>query len=179
MKNIIIIGGSRGIGLAAARELVAAGHRVFLVGRSEDHLREALSGLPAGTETAAIDMAQTDAPEKLLACLKERDWTPDGLVFSAAAFGNRNNGRSVIEPGRSDLEQILVSNVVAPYATVKTLLPALRERHGQIVLIGSTAGIRRDKGGIYGISKWAFAFSLSGQAVLEQIDLRPIEGDTY
>mgnify|MGYP000333774751 FL=1 len=114
---------------------------------------------------------------------------------------------------------------------VKEFLPLLAPG-SRIVLIGSTSGIRRDRGGIYGISKWALrsyayalreeckpmgigvslinpggtftetrkksseedrslletsdlgkvitlTFRLSPQAVLEEVNIRPLQGDTY
>ena len=200
MKNIVIIGGSRGIGLAAAKELAAAGHRLLIVGRNRSHLDEAKA--------------------------------QDGIVISAAAFPDPATQRSVLKPEAEELSQILEQNVVACYRFVRELFPLLKKQKGRIVLIGSTAGVRRDKGGIYGISKWAlrdFAyqlrdeckasgvsvslvnpggtfterrvkkcpedttlletsdlgkvialiFELSRQAVIEQVDIRPLSGDTY
>ena len=38
--NIVIIGGSRGIGKAAARELLQDGHKVLIVGRNPKTLEE-------------------------------------------------------------------------------------------------------------------------------------------
>ena len=232
MKNIVIIGGSRGIGLAAAKELAAAGHRLLIVGRNRSHLDEAKAQLPPETITQSLDTIRPDAP-KILADLLEKESFPlDGIVISAAAFPDPATQRSVLKPEAEELSQILEQNVVACYRFVRELFPLLKKQKGRIVLIGSTAGVRRDKGGIYGISKWAlrdFAyqlrdeckasgvsvslvnpggtfterrvkkcpedttlletsdlgkvialiFELSRQAVIEQVDIRPLSGDTY
>ena len=67
-----------------------------------------------------------------------------------------------------------------------------------IVLIGSTSGIRRDRGGTFTETRKksseedrslletsdlgkviALTFRLSPQAVLEEVNIRPLQGDTY
>ena len=68
----------------------------------------------------------------------------------------------------------------------------------RIVLIGSTSGIRRDRGGIFTETRKksseedrslletsdlgkviTLTFRLSPQAVLEEVNIRPLQGDTY
>lgn len=49
-----------------------------------------------------------------------------------------------------------IGKAIANYRLVRNLLPLLKySGNARVVIIGSTAGIRQDKGGIYGISKWA------------------------
>ena len=40
-KNVVIIGGTAGIGLAAAQAAAAAGAKVWAVGRTEEHIEKA------------------------------------------------------------------------------------------------------------------------------------------
>jgi NAD(P)-dependent dehydrogenase (short-subunit alcohol dehydrogenase family) len=47
-KHVLVTGGSRGIGLACAREFLREGARVTVVGRSAAHMDKALSELKAG-----------------------------------------------------------------------------------------------------------------------------------
>ena len=51
-KVVVITGGSRGIGLAAAKSLGALGATVVLVGRNPDNLNAALKVLQDAGETA-------------------------------------------------------------------------------------------------------------------------------
>ncbi|MGM9625207.1 MAG: SDR family oxidoreductase [Eubacteriales bacterium] len=230
--NIVIIGGSRGIGYAAARQLAKDGHRLLLVGRSQETLDKAKNGLPQMTETLCADVTDAADAERLFTYCEER-FEPDGLILNAAAFANRDTHRSVLKPTSDELGAILDANVVAHYRIVRRLFPLLQKSgQGRIVFIGSTAGIRHDSGGIYGISKWALrsfaynlreeakqygvgvslinpggtfterrvkqdaddthlletsdlgiviatVFRLSAQAVIEQLDIRPLAGDTY
>ncbi len=238
--NIAIIGGSRGIGRAAAEKLVKDGHKLLLIGRNPDTLEKAKSELleanpsstPETIQTFAADITNETDSDNLTAYFEEK-FPLDGIVLNAAAFPNRETSRSVLKATPEELRTILDANVVAHYRLVRKIFPLLQKsKNGRIVLIGSTAGIRQDKGGVYGISKWALrsfaynlrdeakqygigvslinpggtfterrkkhseddvslletsdlgiviatVFKLSPQAVIEQLDIRPISGDTY
>lgn len=62
-QQVIIFGGSSGIGLATARALRAAGARVTIVSRSQDKLEAAAREIP-GLATAAVDATDTQAVKR-------------------------------------------------------------------------------------------------------------------
>ena len=62
-QQIIIFGGSSGIGLATAQTLLAAGGRVTVVGRSADKLQAAARQAP-GLATAAVDATDSEAVKR-------------------------------------------------------------------------------------------------------------------
>jgi len=59
-QHIVILGGSSGIGLACARELLAAAHRVTLAGRDPQRLARAAQTLQGDLATLELDAAATD-----------------------------------------------------------------------------------------------------------------------
>ena len=61
MKNIVITGGSRGIGFGLAKEFLLAGHRVMISGRNENTLSEARKMLRSETNNPAIEFIVSDA----------------------------------------------------------------------------------------------------------------------
>jgi len=86
-RHVLVTGGSRGIGLACARDFLAEGCRVSLVGRSPEHMARALaelkplgqvSGHCADLTDAAAALAAVDAAEAALGPI-------DILVNSAGA----------------------------------------------------------------------------------------------
>lgn len=83
-KNVVIIGGTAGIGLAAAQAAAAAGANVWAAGRSEGHIENA-KALSNGT--FEVRQADTHDAESMEAIFKEVG-TIDHLV-SAAVGGER------------------------------------------------------------------------------------------
>lgn len=153
--NVLITGGSRGIGLAVAKELALNGHRLLLAGRDVSALEKALSILPSGTLAFSVDLEKPEGVEVLADNARRAGFSPDVLVLNAAAFSD--GSRSVVEPDASELERVLRVNLTANYRLVQKFLPFVRKGYyPRIIIIGSTAALRRDTS-LYGISKAALA----------------------
>jgi len=79
-RNVVVIGGSRGVG----RQVVAAAHgngaRVLAVARREEPLRQLTREVP-GVQVLRLDASDEGAPARVFDLLK-----PDILVLSAGAF---------------------------------------------------------------------------------------------
>ena len=62
-RNVLVSGGTRGVGLAIARKLAADGYRVFALGRKEsDELTKAIAEFAAGAMNfVPFDLANVDA----------------------------------------------------------------------------------------------------------------------
>jgi len=83
----MVTGGSRGIGLGAARALGASGARLILVARSEEALRTAAGALQAEKIAAEWSVMDLGRPEQIAQWFAEctgRLGTPDILVNAAA-----------------------------------------------------------------------------------------------
>jgi NAD(P)-dependent dehydrogenase (short-subunit alcohol dehydrogenase family) len=78
-KNVIIIGGSRGVGRRIVEAAIGNGAHVLAVARQEAPLRE-LAGQVSGVDVLALDATQEDAPARVFAVLR-----PDILVLCAGA----------------------------------------------------------------------------------------------
>ena len=83
-KNVVIIGGTAGIGLAAAKAAAAAGAKVWAAGRTEGHIENAKQAANGSFE---VRQADTHDASSLEAIFKEVG-TVDHLV-SAAVGGER------------------------------------------------------------------------------------------
>lgn len=155
--NIVVVGGSRGIGKAIAAQLADDGNQVLIVGRNKENLEHTVKEIGENAFFYQADITKEGESIALAEYVKTK-FPIDGLVLSAAQFPKPETKTSVIDPEVSELSSILEANVVANYRFVKYLIPFLQKRQNpRIVMIGSTSGIRQDKGGVYGISKWALA----------------------
>ncbi len=73
MENVLIIGGTSGIGEAAASAFVARGDSVTVAGRDEERLRAALGRLGDGVKGATLDAGDPKATARLAASLAPID----------------------------------------------------------------------------------------------------------
>lgn len=154
--NILVVGGSRGIGKAIAKEL-SNDNKVLIVGRNEETINKTVNEIGENASGFRADITNVSDSHNL-AEFVVNEFQIDGLILAAAQFPKQETKTSVIDPSVDELSSILDSNVVANYRFVKELVPFLKTRKNpRIVIIGSTSGVRQDKGGVYGISKWALS----------------------
>jgi len=83
-KNVLVTGGSRGIGLACARVFLAEGARVAIASRSPRHLEQAAQSL-GRVMTAAADLAIAAAAAAMVERVEAELGPIDILVNSAGA----------------------------------------------------------------------------------------------
>jgi NAD(P)-dependent dehydrogenase (short-subunit alcohol dehydrogenase family) len=152
MPVAVITGASRGLGAALAHALAQRGWDLVVDGRD----RDALTTATAGTRSHAIAGDVADPAHR-------RD-----LADAAAALGGADllvNNASTLGaspmPAVADLEpevldDTLLTNVVAPHALTRLLLPQLLGQRGTVLNITSDAAVEPYEGwGAYGASKAA------------------------
>src|SRR5947208_3558043 len=115
MGNVIVTGGSRGIGLGIVRCLARGGHRVMALARKESpELREAVEeAASSGTGSIAFapyDLADTDGMAALVKQLRKDLGPIYGLVNNA---GMSVEGTLALT-GDSQIEQVVRLNVMSP-----------------------------------------------------------------
>lgn len=79
-KNMVVIGGSRGVGRRIVEAAIGSGARVLAVARQEGPLRQ-LAQEVSGTEVLSLDATDQGAPARVFGVLE-----PDILVLCAGAF---------------------------------------------------------------------------------------------
>lgn len=143
MKNLLITGGSRGLGAAFSAGVPEAGDNVWLVSRSQPDT-SAADGITRNW--IAADLADVEA-----AVMTVRqavgDAVLDVLIYNAgiwesAAFSNRYDFEQV---RLAETNRIIAVNMTSALATVQALLPNLRRStNPKIILIGSTSGMENN-----------------------------------
>nr|WP_303709863.1 SDR family oxidoreductase [Kutzneria buriramensis]WKX08033.1 SDR family oxidoreductase [Kutzneria buriramensis] len=78
----VVTGATRGLGNAAARELVADGAKVVITGREEKNVAEAAAALGPNAVGVVADNADASAPARLIAAAREHFGGFDGILVS-------------------------------------------------------------------------------------------------
>jgi NAD(P)-dependent dehydrogenase (short-subunit alcohol dehydrogenase family) len=168
MPVAVITGASRGLGAALAHALDTRGWDLVVDARDADALAAAV-----GSSTAhAVPGDVTDpAHRQALADAAARLGGADLLVNNASTLGASPMPR-LANLTHDVLDDVLFTNVVAPHALTRALLPQLVARHGAVVNITSDAAVEPYEGwGAYGASKAALD-QLTRILAAEQPDLR-------
>jgi 3-oxoacyl-[acyl-carrier protein] reductase len=163
MRNVIVTGGSRGLGLAISRRLVAEGFRVIAVARREsDELRAEIARVDGALAFAALDLDDLDAIADFVLRLKKDFGAPYGLVNNA---GLGTEGL-LATMHNSQIEALTRVNVTAPIILTKYVVRNMMSAGGgRIVNISSIIATTGYNGlAVYGATKAAlvgFTKSLS------------------
>lgn len=173
-KNVIITGGSSGIGKATAELLAAEGANVFIVARDRDKLDRALqeirdrgSAQDQRYGAFSADVTSYQEIEDVIAEIVEADGTPDILVNSAG----------IVYPGHfnelplSTFRKQMDVNYFGTLHTAKAVAPCMMERgSGHIVNISSFGGVF----GAFGYSAYAASkFAVCGFTETLRAELKP------
>ncbi|WP_134682372.1 SDR family NAD(P)-dependent oxidoreductase [Paracoccus ravus] len=134
-KTVLITGAGAGIGRALAIEADRLGHSLILAGRRAETLRETANALP---RPARIVEADVTTPEGRRA-IREAVAKAGGLDILINNAGKLVSGgiEALTDP---ELDALVATNIAAPVALTRDLLPALTARRGQVVNIGSVFG---------------------------------------
>ena len=155
MKNALITGASRGLGLALARRLAERGWGLILDARGKKALEQARQELSAKTKVVAIagDVTAESHRKKLLKAAQELGGL-DLIVNNASLLGPSPQPNLLDYP-LDVLEEVYRANVIASLGIIQALRSTLKP-DACIINVTSDAGVEAYSGwGGYGSSKAA------------------------
>jgi uncharacterized oxidoreductase len=135
-RTILITGGSSGIGLEVARQLLGRGNTVIVTGREQGRLDQACAELP-DLQAIVSDAADPGAIEALHRQVTERFPRLDVLVNNAGIMRKID---LAAERTPEDLTREIGINLAAPMQMVQQFLPTLRGRP-QALIVNVTSGL--------------------------------------
>lgn len=132
----LVTGGTRGIGLAIARRLAAAGATVVVCGRSTP------DALPEGLEFAACDVRDPESVRAVVDEVAARHGRLDILVNNAG--GSPGADAATASPRFS--ERVIALNLLAPLNMAQAAYRHMQAGGGAIVNIASVSAVRPSPG---------------------------------
>ncbi len=151
-RTVLVTGGSRGIGLACAREFAAAGHRVAVTFSSTPVDEPGVLAVKCDvTDPAQVDSALGEVEEQL------------GAVEVLVASAGVTRDGLLVRMSEDDFATVLDTNLTATWRLAKRVVPAMmKARWGRIVVVSSVgayvgapgqANYAASKAGLIGLAR--------------------------
>jgi len=141
MKNILITGGSSGLGAALAVEYAAPDVTLYLTGRDEARLQACAHKVEAKGGRALIQIIDVTDEAAMAAWIERIDAAHplDLVIANAGLSAGTGKGTESKEQNAS----IFATNVHGVFNTLHPVLPRMKARgYGQIAIMSSLAGFR-------------------------------------
>ena len=165
MTRSLITGANRGLGLETARQLIAAGHQVWIGARHPDRGQQAADQLGARfVRLDVTDDASVAAAVEIVGAL-------DVLVNNAGISGGRINPS---EATADDMRTVYETNVFGPVRVLHAFIPLLQQSEAPVVVnvssgVGSL-GLSADPEGPW--SEANYPVYASSKAALNMLTIR-------
>ena len=153
MRNVVITGGSRGLGLGIAQRLNCSGYRAIAIARKETNgltlaIERAEQRSPGSFHFVPFDLAEIDAIPDFVKTLRKNFGPIYGLVNNA---GISFDGALALMRN-SQIEQLVRLNTISPIVLTKYVVRSMMaDGGGRIVNIASITGLT----GYSGLSVYA------------------------
>lgn len=150
MKQIVITGGSDGIGKALAKSL-AQDFEVTVLARNKEKMEELAA--ETGCDFIVCDVRKAQDVEAAFSEIKSRHGAIDVLINNAGVIVNGD----LTETAYDTIENVISTNAIGAIFVTKACLEIMKpQKSGLIINIISTAGITaKANRSIYNASKWA------------------------
>ena len=127
--TVLVTGGASGLGAATVDAVAAAGGRPIVLDRAQ----------PSGdVEHELVDLSDRQATEDAVRAVSARTGGIDAVVTCA---GIDSCGRLEDVPG-DEWDRVILVNLVGTAAVIRAAMPDLTARHGRVVTVASTLGLR-------------------------------------
>jgi NAD(P)-dependent dehydrogenase (short-subunit alcohol dehydrogenase family) len=138
MKAALVTGATSGIGRAAAEALSSAGWWVMVAGRDAQRADEAVAALQGPGGRVVADLADDDAPRRLIEATVAEAGRLDALVNNAALYTQD----TVADLRDEELDTLLSVNLRAAIRLAGLAVAHMRESGGGVIVnVSSEAGL--------------------------------------
>lgn len=174
IRNIIITGGSSGMGRAMAETFVKAQAQVFVIGRDEEKLRATARELGPRVTCHQADVSERGQVASTVAAILEHVDAIDVLI-NAAGFVRGVTTDMPLDEAEREWDAVIDANLKGSFLMSVAVAPHLRRPGGRIIYISSIAAFTGGrnpgsvayaaaKSGLHGLT-YGFARELSSQGI--------------
>jgi 3-dehydrosphinganine reductase len=170
-KNIIITGGSSGLGLELARYYAGEGNNIGLIARNPDKLQSATEQLQALSADTKIVCHSADVihPEAAGEAISQLAGSMGGIDLLINSAGILREGRFE-EMDIETFREVMDINLFGTINIIKSALPHLKASRGQVVNIASMAALS----GVFGYTCYtASKHALAGFTESLRYEMKP------
>jgi len=170
-KNIVITGGSSGLGLELALHYAGKGHNIGLIARNPDKLQSAVEQLQALSPGIKVTCHSAD--------VSDQEAAGEAISQLAGSLGGIDlliNSAGILHEGRfeeTDIEtfrEVMEVNLFGTINIIKAALPYLKDSRGQLVNIASMAALT----GVFGYTTYtASKHALAGFTESLRYEMKP------
>src|SRR5467141_4554155 len=151
-KLAVVTGGTTGIGFATARRFVDEGAYVFITGRRQKELDEAVKAIGNNVAGVRGDVSKLQDLDRLYETVKVK-----GKIDVMVANAGTGEFAPLASLTEAHFDKLFALNVKGTLFTVQKALPLMNDG-GSIILVGSVASIKGTASfGTYGATKAEFA----------------------
>ena len=137
-KTVVVTGGSSGMALSSAKLFVEEGAHVFITGRRQEVLDEAVASIGRNVTGVQGDAANLGDLDRLFETVKREKGSIDVLFASAGAGGEAQKIGEITE---KNFDTLFGLNTRGTLFTVQKALPLFNDG-GSIIMTGSIASVK-------------------------------------
>lgn len=136
-KIALITGGGTGIGLDIAKKYVEEGAYVYITGRRENKLQEAVSTIGKNIDYVVADVTKKEDMEKVAEKIKNEKGNLDILIANAGV----GNYIAIEDVTLEEFNRVMYTNVLGTYYCAQVCLPLMKEGSTIILNTSVTASL--------------------------------------
>lgn len=136
-KIALITGGGTGIGLDIAKKYVEEGAYVYITGRRENKLQEAVSTIGKNIDYVVADVTKKEDMEKVAEKIKNEKGKLDILIANAGV----GNYIAIEDVTLEEFNRVMYTNVLGTYYCAQVCLPLMKEGSTIILNTSVTASL--------------------------------------
>lgn len=131
-KIALITGGGTGIGLDIAKKYVEEGAYVYITGRRENKLQEAVSTIGKNIDYVVADVTKKEGMEKVAEKIKNEKGKLDILIANAGV----GNYIAIEDVTLEEFNWVMYTNVLGTYYCAQVCLPLMKE--GSTIILNTS-----------------------------------------